>query len=164
MRAECKALLMKSKKRRWCGDRRKWAEHRLMPGFDCMSKVCCHRDCIQCSKAGMVACLMSLPFHPSLPVSLIYLLCLFAVASNLMLEEHRSATLLECYTVSATWRMNLFTQKQCDTTTHLPNITFCRPLQDSKHHETDKPWMVFKIHFFITVSCYFCLFCDISSL
>lgn len=84
MRAECKALPMKSKNGRWCGNRGRWAGHRLMPGFDCMSKVCCHRDCIQCSKALMAAHLLPPPlftpplFTPPLPVSFIYpplLLC-----------------------------------------------------------------------------------------
>lgn len=72
MRAECKALRMKSKNGRWCGDRRKWAEHRLMLEYDCMSKVCCHRDCIQCSRAQMAACPVSPPLSP-LPSSFSYL-------------------------------------------------------------------------------------------
>lgn len=104
MRTECKALPIKSKNTSWCGDRRKWAEHRLMPGFDCMSKLCCHRDCIQCSRAQIDACPMSLPFHSSLPVSFIYLLCLLVLTSKLMEEQHRSATLLNCYTVTAPQR------------------------------------------------------------
>lgn len=121
MRAECKALPMKSKNGRWCRDSGKWEEPKLMRGFDCVSNLCCHRDCIQCSRAQIDACPMYLPFHPSLAVSLIYLLCLCAIRNNLMQEEYRPATLLECYTetsnIPVSDRTNLFTQKQCNTTT-----------------------------------------------
>lgn len=124
MRAESKALPMKSKKGMWCGDRRKWAEHRLMPGFDCVSKRCCHRDYIQCSGAQ---CLPHVPPFSPLPHSFSYLppLSLCSQEQAHSRGEHRPAALLECYTVTDTERpntpvsdrINRFIQKQCNTTT-----------------------------------------------